>query len=205
MLSVSLLNTYTGGLPCGFVSKGVQLPEQPSFTTNNVIPILQYPAGNSPGTTLQIPDALYSERQNDQLILQPDGNLVIYCTTCNPAKAIWSSQTNGKNVRALYFQPDGDLVLRNANGKMVWHSNIHSSCAGSEQAYFTLQDDGNLVMLYNLTIGNGAAASSGASPVSSPASPASGNSNDVKVVTEYLGGTGSTNDQDKMSHPGKLQ
>jgi hypothetical protein len=165
-------------LPCGFVSRGKQLPEKPTFVTNNYIPILQYPTGNFPGTNVQIYNSIYSEHQNDQLILQVDGNLVLYCLTCNPVKAIWSAQTQGKDGKVLFFQPDGDLVLHNSLGKVIWHSNIHSTCAGSDQAYFTLQDDGNLAMLYN--------------------DPTDG-------VTHYLGGTGSTNDQTKMSHPGKIQ
>ena len=168
------------GLPCGYKTVGLEDPHKPSFLTNNDIPALQYPAGNAPGTNFQIPDAVYSDSQSDQLILQSDGNLVIYCLSCNPGKALWSTQTNGKGGTALYFQTDGDLVLRNANHKVIWHSNIHSTCAGSELAYFTLQDDGNLAMLYDQNVGN-------------------------KVVASYLGGTATTNDQASSPHPGKLQ
>ena len=108
-------------LPCGFVATGPkQKPETPTFTTNNEVPILQYPAGGYPGTSAQIPDVVYSEKQNDQLILQSDGNLVIYCTSCTPTKPIWSSQTNGKDGRTLFFQKDGELVLHNSKGKIIW-------------------------------------------------------------------------------------
>jgi hypothetical protein len=178
---------FIDDLPCGFKAQGSpQLPEKPTFFTNDGTPVLQYPAGSFPGTTAQIPNVLYSENQNDQLILQPDGNLVIYCVTCIPTKALWSKQTNGKGGQTLFFQSNGDLVLHNAGGKVIWHSNIISKCAGSEQAYFTLQDDGNLAMLFDQVI-------------SKP------NSTETTTVTAYLGGTASTNDQAKMAHPGKLQ
>jgi hypothetical protein len=168
------------GLPCGFKQVGIEDAHKPTFLTNNTIPVLQYPAGNSPGTTFQISDAIYNDSQSDQLILQADGNLVIYCTSCNPVKALWSTQTNGKGGKALFFQTDGDLVLRNANNKVIWHSNIRSTCSGSELAYYTLQDDGNLAMLYDQTVGD-------------------------KQVAIYLGGTATTNNQERSPHPGKIQ
>ena len=165
-------------LPCGFVSHGKQQAEKPTFVTNPYIPILQYPTGNFPGTDVKIFNSIFSEHQSDDLELQVDGNLVLYCLTCNPKKPLWSSQTNGKDGKTLFFQPDGDLVLRNSLGKTIWHYNIHSTCPGSDKAYFTLQDDGNLAMLYD----------------------------DAEAgLTHYLGGTGSTNDQAKMTHPGKIQ
>lgn len=178
-------NAFFNNLPCGFKAQGApQMPEKPSFTPNNGTPILQYPAGNYPGTSEQISNVLLSDGKKDQLILQPDGNLVIYCISCYPSKAIWSSQTKGKDGHTLFFQTDGDLVLRNSKGKMIWHSNVISKCAGSEKAYFTLQDDGNLVMLYNEAIKKE-------------------NSKDLTVAT-YLCGSGSTNDQ-ASAHPGKIQ
>jgi hypothetical protein len=186
MIEIKTDNTLFNDLPCGFKAQGSpQLPEKPTFITNGGTPVLQYPAGGYPGTTNQIPNLVFSEGQNDQLILQPDGNLVIYCITCNPSRAIWSTQTNGKGGQALFFLSNGDLVLRNANGKMIWHSNIISKCPGGEQAYFTLQDDGNFAMLYNQVINKP-------------------NSNEALTVAAYLGGTASTNLQNSP-HPGKIQ
>jgi hypothetical protein len=174
-------NVFSDDLPCGYTQKGpLVTPQKPTFVTNNYVPILQFPAGIFPGTNVTIGNAIYSQGETDQLILQEDGNLVLYCTTCNPLKPLWASQTRGKDAKTLFFQTDGDLVLRNSFGRTVWHSNIHSTCAGSEQAYFTLQDDGNLVMLYN-------------------------QNPDATGSTYLLGSTGCTNDQSKMSHPGKIQ
>ena len=168
-------------LPCGFVQKGPLLqPQKPTFVTNNNIPVLQNPAGNFPGTNTMVPNALYSITGGDQLVLQDDGNLVIYCKSCYPAKPLWSAETRGKDGKTLYFLTSGDLVLRNSNGKTVWHSNIRSTCPGSERAYFTLQDDGNMLMLINQNSDNTGSA-------------------------YLLGSTGCTNDQPKSSHPAKIE
>lgn len=167
------------GLPCGFKQVGLEEPHKPSFLPSNSIPVLQYPAGNSPGTTFQIPDAIYNDSQSDQLILQADGNLVIYCTSCNPARALWSTQTNGKGGKFLFFQTDGELVLKNANNKIIWRSNIRSTCDGSDRAYFTLQEDGNLAMLYDQVVGG-------------------------KQIAIYLGGSASTNNQAGRAHDAKI-
>ena len=182
-----------GGLPCGFVATGQkQKPEPPTLLTSE-FPVLQCPQGGYPGTDKMIPDAVYSRDKKDQLILQSDGNLVIYCVATG--KALWSTQTNRKDGKTLFFQTDGDLVLHNSTGKVIWHSNIKSKCAGSELAYFTLQDDGNLAMLYNVKEMNNTNPDPTADPSESKYS----------IATYYLGGTASTNDQPAMVHPGKIQ
>lgn len=138
---------YFSGLPCGFVSKGVVSPGGSSFTANNSIPILQYPAGYYIPTTIIVPDAIYSANGADKLVMQSDGNLVIYCETCVPEKALWSTQTN--NGKFLVFQTDGNLIVKDSSHNDIWASNIVSTCAGSQYAYFSLQNDGNLVMKYD--------------------------------------------------------
>jgi len=138
--------TFTG-LPCGFVSKGTVTPGGSTFTTNNSIPILQYPAGYYIPTTTWVPDAIYSADGHDKLVMQPDGNLVIYCETCTPEKALWSTQTN--SGKFLFFQTDGNLIVKNSSHADIWASNIVSTCSGSQYAYFSLQGDGNLVMKYD--------------------------------------------------------
>ncbi len=196
-------------LPCGFTAQGPhQQPEKPSFTTSDDIPVLQYPAGRYAQTNISVPDAINSEKSTDELVLQGDGNLVIYCISCSPAKAIWSSQTAGKKAKTLFFQTDGELVLKNENNKVVWHSNIRSKCPGSERAYFTLQDDGNLAMLYDEKAAAGVIKQSGQSnagpSANAPANKDAINTNNAGVYTYYIAGTTSTNDQ-PSTHPGKIQ
>jgi hypothetical protein len=83
------------------------------------------------GEFLQSPNGKF------KLVLQTDGNLVLY----EGEKALWSSETNGKNVKKLVMQSDGNLVLYSPNGP-VWATNT----SGNPGAYLVLQDDGNLVI-----------------------------------------------------------
>ena len=98
------------------------------------------------GTTLQVngilhkEDYLVSPSGQYQLILQDDGNLVIYDLR-NSHKIIWSSQTYEKAVDHAIMQPDGNFVIY-GYPVAVWATNTygHGSC------YITMQDDGNLVV-----------------------------------------------------------
>jgi len=83
------------------------------------------------GEFIQSPNGRY------KLVLQTDGNLVLY----DKKKAMWSTGTNGKNVKKLVMQSDGNLVLYGTNGP-VWATNT----SGNRGAYLILQDDGNLVI-----------------------------------------------------------
>ncbi len=82
-------------------------------------------------------EALKSPNGRFKLVLQNDGNLVLY----DRGRALWSSGTNGKNARKLVMQSDGNLVLYGPNGP-VWATNT----SGNRGAYLMLQDDGNLVI-----------------------------------------------------------
>jgi len=82
-------------------------------------------------------ESLNSINGRFKLVLQADGNLVLY----DKDKALWSSGTNGKNAKKLVMQNDGNLVLYGPNGP-VWASNT----SGNRGAYLVLQDDGNLVI-----------------------------------------------------------
>ncbi len=83
------------------------------------------------GETLKSPNGQY------QLILQNDGNLVLY----NGSKAIWSTGTQGKQGRKLIMQSDGNLVLYGRGGP-IWATNT----SGNRDAYLKIQNDGNLAI-----------------------------------------------------------
>jgi hypothetical protein len=99
------------------------------------------------GTTLHAGDFLrpgeYLASSNHlaHLILQRDGNLVLYRTSDD--SPLWSTGTNGQAVTTAAFQTDGNLVLRDAAGNPLWSSGTN----GWGGDTLTLQDDGNLVML----------------------------------------------------------
>jgi len=83
------------------------------------------------GETLKSPNGQY------KLILQNDGNLVLY----DGGRAIWSTKTQGKRIKKLVMQNDGNLVLYGPNGPL-WATNT----SGNRGAYLKIQNDGNLVI-----------------------------------------------------------
>lgn len=90
------------------------------------------PAGQqlSPNQYLLSTDARFA------LILQTDGNLVLYS-----GHALWQSGTAGSGATHLVMQTDGNLVLYTASNAPVWQT----STSGTGQAHLVVQSDGNLV------------------------------------------------------------
>ncbi len=111
------------------------------------------PASNtsSPSTlyanqTLYVNQSLYSSDSTHQLIMQPDGNLVLYNNSNGGHRWIWQSYTYGSGSNNyLVNQPDGNLVEYNASG-WVWQSHTYGSGSSNR---LVVQPDGNMV-LYNL-------------------------------------------------------
>ena len=76
-----------------------------------------------------------------QLIMQADGNLVLYVLAHNGATPIWSSRTNGQSVSQCVMQTDGNLVIYGFPHP-IWASHTN----GHNGAYLVVQDDGNMVI-----------------------------------------------------------
>ncbi len=91
-----------------------------------------------PTGTLYAEQKLESPNKKYKMVLQTDGNLVVY----SPTKAIWNSRTWGTAVKRLDMQPDGNLVLYDQNKKPLWHT----STWGKGASRLVMQDDGNLVV-----------------------------------------------------------
>lgn len=89
-----------------------------------------------PGQRIETANRKYS------LILQEDGNLVLYTSSMKP---LWNSQTDGKRVQHLTMQSDGNLVLYDTNSKPIWHS--HTNGKGSSR--LVIQEDANLVIYHD--------------------------------------------------------
>jgi hypothetical protein len=83
---------------------------------------------------------LYSPSEQYQVIMQTDGNLVIYVS----GTAIWASGTAGTgSANYLAMQDDGNLVIYTSAGKAVWASGTYG---GGIHSVLDMQDDGNLVI-----------------------------------------------------------
>lgn len=86
-----------------------------------------------------MPYGVVSNNSGFSLILQSDGNLVLYeeCGT-----ALWASNTAGIAVTSCNMQTDGNLVIYAEAGNPVWASNTD----GNDGAHLVVQDDGNVVI-----------------------------------------------------------
>lgn len=64
------------------------------------------------------------------LVLQTDGNLVIYKTSTashTASNSLWSSGTNGYTGDSMFLQPDGNLVIYSSIGKPIWAAHTYNS------------------------------------------------------------------------------
>jgi len=84
------------------------------------------------GEQLTSPDGRY------RLILQEDGNLVLY----SGSNAVWYSHSDGIAVKELVMQHNGELVLYKYDGKPAWSSRTR----GDTSTFVVMQNDGNLVI-----------------------------------------------------------
>ena len=95
------------------------------------------------GAEIHTNEYILSQDTQSHLVLQPDGNLVLYTNFNN---LVWTSGTPSTLPGKLVMQPDGNLVLYNQSGLATWHSNTY----GNPGSRLVLQTDGNLV-IYTLT------------------------------------------------------
>ena len=94
------------------------------------------------GTVLGVGDYMYSSNHAYFLVMQGDGNLVLYHRAAQGNVALWSSGAQGGGAFAQ-MQYDGNLVVYNG-GVAKWSSNT----ADFPSSTLRVQDDGNLV-IYN--------------------------------------------------------
>jgi hypothetical protein len=98
----------------------------------------------SAGQQLQAGQELVSVGGQYTLIMQDDGNLVVYGNGC----VIWASNTSnvsGEGANDLSMQTDGNLVIYTGTGVALWSSRTAGTGSGNS---LNMQVDGNLVV-YN--------------------------------------------------------
>jgi len=92
------------------------------------------------GQCLQPGQGLRSNNQLYTLMMQTDGNVVLYNQQSQP---LWATNTGGLiTPRDFAMQTDGNLVLYDTNGVPMWASNT----SHQPGAFLNIQDDGNLVV-----------------------------------------------------------
>ncbi len=113
----ALWNTRTGGIP-------------PKPTACGVI---------EPGHGLAPGEAIDSCDGHHELIMQTDGNLVLYHLGHG---ATWASNTHGTPSRYAVMQGDGNLVVYEFGAKPTFDTRTN----GHDGSHLAIQDDGNLVV-----------------------------------------------------------
>ncbi|BBX82875.1 LysM peptidoglycan-binding domain-containing protein [Mycolicibacterium aubagnense] len=89
------------------------------------------------GEKLEVGQSLTSNNGAYRLVLQEDGNLVLYAGE----QSVWATATDGQDVQRAEVQDDGNFVLYTPD-KPVWASQT----AGTDNVRLVLQDDRNLVL-----------------------------------------------------------
>jgi hypothetical protein len=86
------------------------------------------------GQTIEANGEVASCDHNTELVMQGDGNLVLYARHV----PVWASGTAGTSASKAVMQPDGNLLVESAGGTIVWQSNS----SGHPGAFVRVQDDG---------------------------------------------------------------
>lgn len=87
---------------------------------------------------------LTSSDRRWKLVMQSDGNLVLYAPTGAPR---WWSGTAGNPGAELVAQTDGNVVVYDVSGRPLWQSGTRMT---NDVVFLMVQTDGNVV-LYELT------------------------------------------------------
>ena len=94
--------------------------------------------------TLKQGEFLASKNGSFKLLMQKDGNLVIYDMYKKP---IWSTHTNHKGGVRLLMRDDGILTIYKKNNSHAWSSSKKKRKGGKHT--LVMQDDGNLVIYHH--------------------------------------------------------
>lgn len=140
--SVTTAKGYSSSCAAGWVSVPLtSLVQQWSGAT----PVAGAPVGGNllaTGQVLTAPSSVASSNSRYYLMMQSDGNLVVY----GPTGARWSSGTDGHPGAYATMQTDGNLVIYQGS-TALWSSGT----SGHPGAFASMQSDGNLVVYQGST------------------------------------------------------
>lgn len=91
-----------------------------------------------PGGILRRGKSVWSCDGSKRLVMQNDGNLVLYDAT----SALWASNTGGTAASRVMMQHDGNLVVYDDHGGVYWHSGTGEH----PDSFLTLTNKGDLVV-----------------------------------------------------------
>lgn len=132
---------------------------QPTFDALSVGELLHVPIGMDdpgvgvgasvtlsqldPGRGIGKGQSLRSPNGRAELVMQSDGNLVLYDNQGH--HALWASNTQGKPSDHAIMQPDGNFVVYDAQNHPLWASGTDKHPGSVAR----IQDDGNFVVYQN--------------------------------------------------------
>ena len=93
----------------------------------------------NPNDDLALIGSVTSQDGRSTLVMQGDGNLVLYRSG---GKARWATGTEGQAVSQAIMQGDGNFVMYGPGGAYIWDT----ATAGHPGAVLVIQDDGNVVI-----------------------------------------------------------
>lgn len=113
---------------------------------------------SAPGTEKQLVagDRLISPDGNFTLVVQGEGNVVVYRSACigDPSCSVLSTATSGKtSVPVLRMQADGNLVLYDTSDSNHPKDLFNIGTTGSGEYLLAVQNDGNLVVYQAVNLG----------------------------------------------------
>jgi hypothetical protein len=122
-LAYEIKQAYLGSVPMPEV-----MPATPWIGTAKNCGVL------TTGQTLEANDEVVSCDGRTELVMQGDGNLVLYVRH----SPVWASNTGGTDAREAVMQANGDLLVRSSGGTVRWDSGT----SGHDGAFVRVQDDG---------------------------------------------------------------
>lgn len=94
----------------------------------------------APDEALRVNETVTSCNGRYTLIMQDDGNVVLY--DLETGSAVWHSQTYGTAGEVVVMQTDGNFVLYDGAGKALWHTGTN----GYDGAMLRVEEDGNVIV-----------------------------------------------------------
>lgn len=97
----------------------------------------------APDQSLVAEQSIKSANGRALLVMQGDGNLVVYeYFNSGGRTALWATGTDGNPGARAVMQGDGNLVVYRKDNRPIWASNTN----GNPGSHLAMQDDGNLVV-----------------------------------------------------------
>ncbi|MEO3819625.1 LamG-like jellyroll fold domain-containing protein [Plantactinospora sp. B24E8] len=133
-----LVDQWTGAIDNVAVFQGAMTDTAAFDWYNSQTPV---DPGTNTMTRGKLTDGQYlrSDIGNYQLLMQPDGNLVLY----QAGFPLWETGTSGNPGAYLQLQADGNLVVYSADDVALWSSGT----ADTPGDRLVIRDDGDLVLL----------------------------------------------------------